>query len=86
MTRILPDTLSGNLKSSCEVKVQTFFVVFLYTAPYKKETKRRGKIVRIWVRTTSYKPSIRIVRIHFDHSQKRNQIFDLLAFFIGPTE
>ena len=32
------------------------FVVFLYTPPYKKETKRRGKIVRIWMRTMSCKP------------------------------
>ena len=30
--------------------VQAFLCFFLYTAPYKKETKGRGKIVRVKVR------------------------------------
>ena len=34
------------------------FVAFLYTAPYKKESMRRGKIIGVWVRIVSCKPSI----------------------------
>ena len=43
MTRILVHTLNGNFKSSCEVNrmFKRLLLFFLYTAPYKKETKRR---------------------------------------------
>ena len=34
------------------------FVVFLYTTPYKKDTKRRGKIVGVCVSTALCKTSI----------------------------
>ena len=34
---------------------------FLYTGLYTKENTERGKIVRIRVRTTSYKPSMLII-------------------------
>ena len=46
---MLARTLGGNLKSFCEVnqKFQAFSVGFLYTAPYKKETKQRGKILHV---------------------------------------
>ena len=49
MTRILAHTLGGNFVSFCEVnkKIKRFLMFFFYTAPYKKETKRRGKITRI---------------------------------------
>ena len=39
-------------------KVTTCFVVFLHVAQYKKDTKRRCKIVRVYVSTASCKLSI----------------------------
>ena len=33
--------------------------IFFFSLTYKKETKRRGKIVCVWEHTASCKPSIR---------------------------
>ena len=53
------DTYSRwKFKIFCEVIKSSFFCCFLHTAPYKKETKRLGKIVRVLLRTASCKPSI----------------------------
>ena len=49
--RASTNTLSWNFNSFYEVnQVQTFFVVFLYTATFIKETKWRGKITHAYVR------------------------------------
>ena len=39
--------LKLKIPSWSKSKVQAFFVIFLYTVPYKKETKRRGKILGV---------------------------------------
>ena len=58
VTKILAHTHLAGILIPWNQKFQAFFVVYHYTAPYKKETKWRDKIVLVWVLTASCKPSI----------------------------
>ena len=66
ITKLLPS--DKNIKTHTQLKFQILlwskskvtagFVAFLYTAPYKMETRRWGKIVCVKVHTALCKPSI----------------------------
>ena len=46
------------------IQNNSVFVIFLHITLYKKETKERGKIMHVKVRTASWKPSIGVADGH----------------------